>query len=567
MKAVAFKGTVPQFIKPASIEEAAAKAPSAKTPSVKAPTARTAQTIGELLLLHFNILKGLEEHDTWKITHALCALLKCPDERRAFVSDEEFGRVCNTALKHLVDESGSDNPCRPSRPIQSWPESVFIHLGSCNPELEQLGCYDNLFELQSLALSESGVPYNSKFYLHKAIWSRVGQLHATNPAQADEFELQVVAIDAEYAPMRSAPWQTGATPMNRDFALRAIPLLDDGPLLRFLGSCDLDWLPEELAFKAIFFKPNKDACKRYSTATPKTIGNLLAQFAEPDVDAFSMVRPSTFNVKGADLADAIARIPAWQDFAADLDQVRHAFKQNWLTLKDGVRKMEPQVFECMAHMVGAGHVGAQLGSDMLKVSIQAIVEASTRGVAVAQAEELVDIIKTASKWFGFNLAELHGQLLELDVMSNQAFCPEGEPLLGMTSGAAVDMDLNRFLRNNVDADYSDCVRAAFIDAGIVNIGSLAAADQGREALVGAALRRRPERLSEIKDLERFIAVAKKFDIPVDLPPHVVEAYNLQDSMSKAAKKSAAAATAESVAADPLAHTPSSPARPKRRARP
>lgn len=557
MKAVAFRGTIPADIEPAL----------PVTKPAKAPPVKAAQTVDELLLHHFGILNNLAAHDTSKITHAMCALLGCPYERRAFVTDEELGRVCNTALKHLVEESSSESPCRTSRPVKSWPESVFINLGALNEELEKLGCYENLFALQSCALSEKGVPYNGRFYLHKALWSRVGRLHATNPAQADEFELDVLAMDAEYVPMRAAPWQKGGTPMSRDFALQAIPLLDGGQLLRFLGSCDLDWLPEELARKAIFFKPEPAACERYTTATPETIASLLTLFAEPDVNTFSMVRPSTFNVHGAHLAHAISRIPAWPKFASDLDQVRFAFKQNWLTLKDGVRRMEPQVFECMAQMIGSGYVDAQLGSDILKVSIHAVLEAPTRAVAAAQAQELVDVIKAASKSFRFDLSELQGQLLKLDVMSNPVVCPEGESLLGMTAGAAVDYDLNRFLRHNADADYSDGVRSAFIDAGIVNIGSLAAADQGREALVGAALRRRPERLAEIKDLERFIAVAKKFNIPVDLPERVVEAYSLKDSMQQSAKPSTPAATPEHAAADPLANTPSSPARPKRRARP
>lgn len=547
MKPVIFKGIVPEHLlsqeaKARMAQELRAAAEDA-LPNVPASVA---------------LLKGaLADQDTKAIVTALSVVL---NDGEGAVSKTEAQRLTKRALLHLEGDCTSPITSHPTRHWRFWENPIFRLLAEL-PLAGMPECCDIMVELQlkvlSDGLSEKGYPHN----FHDSLNEVAQALHKTDTEAAERFELRVMEAAPRFVPRRRLDKSFGDTGVllehNEAFLKRAWPKMSEYQREAFARQVELNWLPEDVALKFLA-EGDLDRCARFTAATPQTISRALRSFMSP-----TAVSEGCHGPRSDSYALAIMKVPAWKPFSKDIGLLKDAFRSDWLGTQDnGERAIRRDRLAFMGHLMTSGMPASNclaLSHALWDDAIKCLESSPARYAAVSRAEILVELLYPPFVSIGHEA--LHKKLLQMDLLNNERLCPGGKPLLHSSDLSSFDDSIRRRLKFlEVDTAAINGFRAAFIDAGIISIDGVRPADQ-RKDIIGPALARNPGRLAEVDDIERFVELARRFQIPIELPADVNDAFRMQASMR-------AVMVAPPSAADPLAHVaPANPeSRPRRRAR-
>lgn len=448
------------------------------------------------------------------------------------LSDDEVTSLVTRALKHL--QVFSADPASPKH-WRQWFSKEFATIESLGIRAGKFGCSEDLAKLAWRPLSDGCTHYS----LSDAVFAHVIELHSVNPAAADDFEFEVARTVPGYVPRRHGPWassqpRSADLPNSREFAQRVLAVMTKAQVDSFVDCCDYDWLTANQVRYSMQLNPSSGRSSRFTKATKEYVRELFE---------FMVSRP---NVRGNDRAVlSLLDIPAWMELAADVEALRPTYQASPFTRNGVVNSL---------HMSRASTllaVARTLPAGTACVLLDDMVTAGMRELAAAPADKardmasaLIDLVSFVANRSRPNIEFLHKALLEHDYLSNPNVCPNGMAALGGEYGTKSDDEVRRQLKFlELPPEVITAYRAMFIEAGLVSIGSIRPIDQ-RKDIIGPALARNPERLAEVTDIERFVDLARRFSIPVELPDTVRPELRAQVAMESVMPR----------AADPLAAT-------------
>ncbi|MFK4705965.1 hypothetical protein ABIC83_002804 [Roseateles asaccharophilus] len=373
---------------------------------------------------------------------------------------------------------------------------------------------------------------------HAICLAQVGEI-----AHADAYELSLTTKHAWYRPSRRPTWvkaehHSAALPNTEEFARRVIGVMIRNDraasgysdrTVAFAQSCDLDWLPKDLAYK-IALAPNRP----------------LSGWNATKEDVINTIRPVLGSGDSGRLAaecvSNMTGLAAFDELVADLEAIELLFRGQHSLSK--LRPSDNALYTSPPEVT----VAKMLPEQAMLVAMGALREVAIKDFAHAPADHHQEatrlahlIAQTSVVGYAKSQNDHLSTLLmsepfqnRLKTLGKQGFIA-GDTLMGLWSHAG----------HTYKDDEQTCrLLSMIVDSGLISLGRL---DKSclHESIVGPALERTPERLAEVYDIRTFVTLARRHKIPVQIPDNACIPHDISATMKKtiAAVRASSSATA------------------------
>jgi hypothetical protein len=355
--------------------------------------------------------------------------------------------------------------------------------------------------------------------MHALARNHIHDTYQVDPARADDLEVTAHASSPEFQTGRDKPWEVrpdGARPhpipLTEAFFQRILPLKAGPERATLLNMADMDWLTRDQQDHEIDAADMADErVAGFAGAAPYQVSNLIRRAMRGE-NAYSVLSVPNLAVGASHaIAQGLFSQPPMDATDADVN-LNHR-----LTVLKQVASAYPKpvstgLMNQVAHAAARQLVDARVPDDV-RVRLEQgvvplVVMLAARGdcLAAASSDEICKM-----------LASLDLQSLSRSTPRGQAYHTDNSLRIALSREGASRSDSTR-------------IRSAVLASGLVGLEGIRASDL-REAIIGEALKRRPERLAEITDLDTFLDVARRLRIPVELPDTVKESIRMAASMN------------------------------------
>jgi len=314
---------------------------------------------------------------------------------------------------------------------------------------------------------------------------------------------------------------------------------------KLLNKCDLSWMTYQEANEQIkndFFSLDR-----------------FVRFKDASAEQFSLMLEKTLNGNSTELLGGksfISDLPGFSKYASDVESVRPAFQNSFLSRNCIDARLI--VLRTIADAQKTLDIGQGLLHEAVRVAFEDIKKC---GNPYMEAHLCIEVA-----------AAVLGTKILFSSIPGFKVCADPEFLASYIMKLRMGLNVldsgghsqDKRARNILEAvgatpKSQEIIRAALIESGITNLGALRSKDLTKP-LLESTLTKHPKRLAEVERIGDFIRLSKMFNIPVNVPPEILNAESISNTMNDAI-----AAADPLAGADPLASV-DTPAPKRRKAR-